>query len=402
MQKPRAVAIICEYNPYHAGHAHQLAAARRDTGASVVIAVMSEHATQRGELAIADGYVRAEAAARCGADIVVGLPFPYSCASAEFFASAGVTIASALGADALHFGSECGDIDALRRTAARLSSPLFIEQLTAFQSAHPALGIMECREQVYRACYEEALPCGSNDLLGLAYLTAIERQGLSMTALTCQRRGQSYNDASAPDASRYPSASALRALWTKASVESLRRHLPSPALAVLEDAVARGTAPILDERIGNALIAHFRTACPAALAQCAELEGGLAARLIEAARNATDLTSLHEAAATRRYTNARIRRALLYGLCDGRESDVRTPPAYVRLLAATRAGCAYLAAIRKSCTLPILTKPSDLPSGEAAARQRAIEQRFEAYLTLAYPTPQPAAYLLRQHPWVEK
>ena len=37
----RTVGIICEYNPYHAGHAYQLRAARRSTNAEVVIAVMS-------------------------------------------------------------------------------------------------------------------------------------------------------------------------------------------------------------------------------------------------------------------------------------------------------------------------------------------------------------------------
>ena len=64
-------------------------------------------------------------------------------------------------------------------------------------------------------------------------------------------------------------------------------------------------------------------------------------------------------------------------------------------------GSAALAAIGQ-CTLPILTKPADIPTDENAARQRAIEERLEAYLTLTYPTPQAAGYLLRRHPWIQK
>jgi predicted nucleotidyltransferase len=259
---------------------------------------------------------------------------------------------------------------------------------------------MECREQLYREKYGEELPFGSNDLLGLAYLAAIRSRETALRAATCLRTGQAYNDDSTPNAGRYPSASALRALWKKSSVESLRRHLPSPAVSVLEEAVTHGVAPLSIDKLEAAILTYFRTAQPNALAQCAELGGGLAERFIEAARKATDLASLYAAAATRRYTNARIRRALFYGLCGVRESDLRTPPAYTRLLAASPVGCAYLAAIRKDCTLPVLTKPSDIPGNDRAIRQRMIEEILEAYVTLAYPTSQQAGYLLRQRPWI--
>ena len=80
----KVTGIICEYNPLHSGHIHQLRVAR-ESGADCIIALMSGSFTQRGEPAVFGKYHRAEAALLGGADLVVELPYPFSAASAEFF-----------------------------------------------------------------------------------------------------------------------------------------------------------------------------------------------------------------------------------------------------------------------------------------------------------------------------
>lgn len=398
----RALGIICEYNPFHQGHAYQLRTARRDAQADITVAVMSEHTTQRGELAVADGYVRAEAAVRAGVDLVVGLPFPYSSAPAEFFALAGVRILDALGVQVLHFGSECGSIDVLSGAAEQLYAPAFIQALTEYQQAHPTLGIMECREALYEQSYGTPLPCGSNDLLGIAYLHALQAIGSSMRPYTVMRRGQAYNDQRAPSVNQAPSASALRASWKKNGLDALRLYLPSGVLEVLSRAEQERLTPLNIEQIGTAFVSFYRLSDPTVLSACADMDGGLAERLCNAAQKATNLPSLLSLASTRRYTDGRLRRALLYGICGVYDEHLTAPPAYVRLLAANKRGCAYLSSIRKSCSLPILTKPSDLPTGAEALRQRSVEQTLEALLTLAFPSPQEAGELVRRHPYIEK
>ena len=62
--------IICEFNPLHGGHKFLIDQARK-MGADNVVCVMSGNATQRGELAVTDKYLRAEAAVKCGADLVL-------------------------------------------------------------------------------------------------------------------------------------------------------------------------------------------------------------------------------------------------------------------------------------------------------------------------------------------
>ena len=56
--------IIAEYDPFHAGHAWQIAEARRQ-GAEAVTVCMSGDVTQRGGAALLPPAVRAAAALAC-------------------------------------------------------------------------------------------------------------------------------------------------------------------------------------------------------------------------------------------------------------------------------------------------------------------------------------------------
>ena len=113
----KTAAVICEYNPFHYGHRHQLEQTRA-LGATHIVAVMSGDFTQRGDLAVTDKFARAKTALENGADLVLELPVKYSLCAAEGFAKGAVGIISALGCvDMLSFGSECGSIPALREAA---------------------------------------------------------------------------------------------------------------------------------------------------------------------------------------------------------------------------------------------------------------------------------------------
>ena len=63
-------AVIAEYNPFHNGHAYQLAKARELTGADYLVVIMSGDFVQRGAPAILDQHDRAELALLGGADLV--------------------------------------------------------------------------------------------------------------------------------------------------------------------------------------------------------------------------------------------------------------------------------------------------------------------------------------------
>lgn len=105
--------LIAEYNPFHNGHAYQLAEVKKISHCDAVVVVMSGHFTQRGEPAVYDKWLRAEMALRGGADLVLELPIAYSARSAYYFALGGVLTLAACGIQTLAFGSESADLDAL-------------------------------------------------------------------------------------------------------------------------------------------------------------------------------------------------------------------------------------------------------------------------------------------------
>ena len=97
--------VICEFNPFHNGHAYLLSRMREAVGGEgCVICLMSGRFVQRGEAAVADPYLRGRMALAGGADLVLELPFPWSASGAEHFATAGVRVLSRLSVDTLTFG----------------------------------------------------------------------------------------------------------------------------------------------------------------------------------------------------------------------------------------------------------------------------------------------------------
>ena len=106
------IGIVAEYNPFHNGHARLIEQTRARLGADCpVVCVMSGDFVQRGSPAVYAKFARAEAAARCGADLVLELPLPWALSSAEGFARGAVGLLGSLGVVThLSFGSECGEL----------------------------------------------------------------------------------------------------------------------------------------------------------------------------------------------------------------------------------------------------------------------------------------------------
>ena len=113
----KAVGLVTEYNPFHNGHLYHLTQAKNLSNSDVSVVVMSGNFVQRGEPAIIDKYSRTRAAIDCGANLVVELPAYYALSSAEQFADGAVKTLAALGTDSIVFGSECGEIDLLKKIA---------------------------------------------------------------------------------------------------------------------------------------------------------------------------------------------------------------------------------------------------------------------------------------------
>ncbi len=204
-----ATAIICEFNPFHNGHAYLLSEAKRLTG-EPNLAIMSGSFTQRGEAAVCDKFTRAGAALRHGADLVVELPTAFAVANAERFAQGGVRIAKSFtDVNTLAFGCETDNLDALRAAAAAIRS----ERVNALIAAEMRGGGYYPRalEEALRAvCGEEVAAAVSspNNILAVEYIRALE--GTEIRPLPVMRQGAAHD--SDKTSGGFASASYIRSL----------------------------------------------------------------------------------------------------------------------------------------------------------------------------------------------
>ena len=381
--------IVCEYDPFHNGHAYLIERAREESDA--VVCVMSGHFTQRGTPAFADKYTRAEAALREGADLVLELPYPYCSASAAYFAAASVAILNAVGASHICFGSERGDAEVLERLARLALS----QEWAAAEADEGAAGsYFDALAGAYEKKYGQAVTLEPNDILAVEYLKAIYRHHYDITPQVVRRLGDGFLTAET-GASAYPSATALRAAISERGIDAVRNYMPASSHKLLGEAIARGDAPASMERLTSAILTFFRLTDASALSKIAELGNGLEHRLCRAACDSSTLAQFFAAASTKKYTDARIRRAVFYAMLGVTREDLERLPSYALLLGANSAGRAVLSELRRRETnIPIITKPADAQA--AASRQYALSLAADALFTQVLPQPRPVSYFLKK------
>lgn len=396
------VAIIAEYNPFHSGHEYQIRKIREEFGEdTAIVAIMSGNFTQRGEIAFCGKATRAKCAIAGGTNLVLELPFPYSLASAEFFASAGVFIANALGnVDYLSFGSESGDIVQLEECARVLLSDEFRTEFEAL--AEEKIGYPERCEAAYRKiCPESNVSFSSNNILALEYLKALIVSESRIKPHTVKRIGADYSEECFIEAP-HQSAMAIRHRFFENAADALE-CVPPFCKNILEDAVADGEIPCLAKKISSAIITKLRLNPVYPDVEYHDANNGLYNRLRSASFEANDINTLLELSETKNYTKARIRRAMWSIFFGVTSSDMKTPPQYTQILAMDKIGMLLLRTARKSDDFAILTKPSDFEDFSAVQlKQKLLSDSADSVFELTKPVPKSGKSALKFTPYIKK
>lgn len=386
----KRVGIIAEYNPFHNGHAGQIAAVR-SRGAQSVAVVMSGSFAQRGSPAVFSKFTRARAALEGGADLVAELPAPWAAAEADRFAEGGVFLLAALGCDAICFGAECGGAEPLAALAQILDDPEFDAGLQARHAAGGgSLAALRAQLAEERLPGAAALLAEPNNNLGVAYLRAIRRLSLPLQAIALPREGAAH-DAPLPSGGVCASAGALRGRILAGDLAALRPYVPAGALALYEEDAAEGA--VLDEQAFSlSLLTALRLGDAAAFARLPGAGGeGLANLLARAAAEATSAAGLYALLKSKRYTHARLRRLALAAYLGLTDDLPRLPP-YLRLLGGTKAGLQDIPGQAAGAAAPVshsLAQLARLPG--AAGQVAALEARAGALWALCLRRPRPAS-----------
>ena len=379
-------AVICEFDPLHLGHQALLQAAKGEK--STVCCFLSGNFVQRGRPAMLDKWSRTRLALASGADLVFELPLAFACAGAERFASGGVALALALGADYLWFGSEEPDISLLTRLAQLLLSPEFSQALE--NPGTRGLPFASRRQYALAAIAGDVAQVLelANANLGVEYIKGIISQKGKLEPRAIRRIGARHGeigDQSTTNPLVFRSASELRHILANGG--SIRGLVPDETVEIVENARLRGCFPVLESRLETAILAKIRTMAPEEFAALPDISEGLENRLYKAGRQAQSLNEFFTLAKTKRYSHARLRRLAVAAFL-GLQAPLPGKPAYLRVLGMTSQGQRLLS---RPTSLPIAVRPEDFRKlGGQAWKDFQLEARADDLYALGAPKIQPA------------
>lgn len=357
----RVIGVVAEYNPFHNGHYYHLQATKEITGAEYCVAVISGNFTQRGDTSIVNKWAKAYMAICGGADLVIELPTVYSISSAENFASGAVKILDNLKVvNAISFGAEANDFATLNNIANVLyEEPKAYTNILSHELkkgiSYPAArenALMMYLNDIKRYANTLSSP---NNILAIEYLKALKIQKSKLEPIMIKRKKVYYNDNKIVD--DFASATAIRKLLQDGEYANLRKVIPRSSYTIIGQESRKGVLSL--SKYEKEIIYTLRKMTVEEIAELPDVSEGLQFAIKNAANEANNLKDLISNIKSKRYTQTRIQRILLYALLgiDKKlmENSRKVVP-YVRVLGFTQKGKSLLSEIsRRNPKLNIIT-----------------------------------------------
>ena len=175
------IGLIAEYNPLHNGHIYQIKKIKELYPDSLIVLCLGSYFTERGDIGILTKEDKVKMSLDYGIDLVVELPIIYTVQSADTFAYQSIKILNYLGIDTLVFGSESNNVDLLKKLANKQDDIKYQEKVKEYLD----------KGYNYPSALAKALEVDfefkANDLLGIAYLKAINKINKNIKVYTIKR-----------------------------------------------------------------------------------------------------------------------------------------------------------------------------------------------------------------------
>lgn len=306
------IGVVAEFNPFHSGHAYMINESKKILGMNEpIVCVMSGDFVQRGEAAIQDKYTRAINAVKGGADLILELPLPWCVSSSEHFARAAIYLLKSINCNFLSFGSECGDVEALRNASASTVEKL--DDIKKIMKENPKLSFPKAKQLIVN----DSLLNYPNNSLAVEYL----KFSNNFEKIITIKRTNSHDGIG--------------------SAKDLRKNMTVPQLEI--PIISRLTMLDLD---------YINTISGS--------ENGLGNKLFNAIHESNNLNEIILKTKTKHFTESRVRR-LIVSCCLGiRKEIVFNNPKYTRVLAYNEKGKCLLRDIKKSSDFPLITLPKEI------------------------------------------
>lgn len=351
----QVLGIIGEYNPFHNGHLYHIAKSKEETGAKYVVCVISGNFVQRGNTSIINKWAKAKMALTNGADLVIELPTIYSISSAENFAEGAIKILNSLKVvDTLSFGMETKDISILNNIANVLySEPKeYITMLT--HELQKGNSFPKARENALMMYLNDIkkyanVLSGSNNILGIEYLKALKRTKSDIVPIGIKREKVLYNDEYMVD--EFASATAIRKMLITRQFDDVRNAMPKSSYKILGEELKQGHYVIDLSKFEKEILYILRKMTIEQIKNLPDVTEGLEVSIKSAVESCNKLDDLINIIKSKRFTQTRIQRILLYALLgiDKKQMEIaRKINPYIRVLGLNNKGKELLSEIVKS------------------------------------------------------
>lgn len=344
--------IIAEYNPFHNGHLYHLEQSKKATNSEYTVCVMSGNFVQRGDTSLLDKWSKAQMAIENGVDLVIELPTVYATSSSENFALGAIKILNELKiVDFISFGSENCEIDVLNNIA----NVLYDEpkQFSSILSHELSKGISfpKARENALLMYLNNIQKYSNilnqpNNILGIEYLKALKKYKSQIIPISIKREKVYYNSHNVVD--EYASSTAIRDLLKHEAYDEIRCVMPDNSYLLMKNEIEQGNYITSLQTFEKEILYKLRTMKISEIANLPDVSEGLEYSLKNACNNCNTLLELINTVKSKRYTQTRIQRILVYCLLGITKQDMEiskkiTP--YIRVLGCNEKGKRMISAI---------------------------------------------------------
>lgn len=380
----KSCGLIVEYNPFHNGHLHHLIQSKVKTNSDIVIAVMSGTFLQRGEPAIIDKFHRTKAALQSGIDVILELPFAFSCQYADLFAKGAIMTLAKIGVESICFGSEHGEISPFIKSYLHFkeNEEQFHSKLKHF--LNEGLSFPQASTKAYDAIgmtdvgLDLSLP---NNILGYSYVKAIKELKVNIKPDTIKRTKSQYHDEKIEH--QISSATSIRKeiLENKKVTETAKKALPNSTVKQLVDYKKKYEVwhhwelyfPLLQYLVQTKSLDELRN--------IQGVDEGLEYRLKQTAPQVESFHEWMEKLKTKRYTWTRLQRLFCYLLTNTKKEEIDhikqlNDIPYVRILGMSENGRAFIQSRKKQIDVPLITNMQQLDTPILELEEKATNAYY--------------------------
>ncbi len=335
----RVLGIVGEYNPFHNGHLYHMGESVKETGAEYVVCIISGNFVQRGNTSLINKWAKAKMALVNGADLVIELPTVYSISSAENFAEGAIKLFNSLKVvDTISFGMEASDIATLNN----ITTVLYTEPKEYVTMLNHELqkgnSFPKARENALMMYLNDIkryanIMSGSNNILAIEYLKALRKTKSNITPIGIKREKVLYKDEYVVD--EFASATAIRKMLLTRQFDDIRKVMPRSSYMILGEELKNGHYVIDITRFQKEILYVLRKMSVSEIRDLPDVSEGLEVTIKNAADSCNTLEELINIVKSKRFTQTRIQRILLYALLGINKKQMETArkiDPYVRIL----------------------------------------------------------------------